>query len=99
MATLTTTHTRNGDDNRLDTLAFHAGRADAYDEHHTDADLDTLFSRVEALSLYLDTVNDSYAAYILGYSAYVAGVLMEAEQTRRIANEEYVEYLSGGVVS
>lgn len=95
MATPTTFAYRN-DDNGLDSDAVHAGRADAYDEHRAGVTLDVLFSRSEALTLHLDTVNDDYAAYIHGYSAYVAGVLAEAEQTRRIANEDYVEYLSGG---
>lgn len=96
MATPTITTYRSGDDNRLGTLALHAGRADAYDEHRAGTDLDVLFSRLETMTLNLDSVNDAYAAYILGYSNYVAGALMEAEQTRRIANEDYVEYLSGG---
>jgi hypothetical protein len=85
-----------GDDNRIDTLAFHAGRADAYDEQRAGADLDTLDTRLDAMVDHLGSVNDSYAAYILGYSAYVIGARMEAQQARRIANEDYVEYLSGG---
>ncbi|MDX3232938.1 hypothetical protein [Streptomyces sp. ME19-01-6] len=96
MATPTTTINRSDDDNRLDTLALAAGRADAYDEHRDGTNLDILFSRAETMTLYLDSVNDAYAAYALGYSSYVTGAQMEAEQTRRIANEEYVEYLSGG---
>ncbi|MFH8813080.1 hypothetical protein ACH4GZ_38775 [Streptomyces hygroscopicus] len=96
MATPTTTHTRNGDNNRLDPLALHAGRADAYDEHRAGTNLDTLFSRAEALTLHIDSVNDDYAAYIHGYSAYVAGARAEADQTRRIADQAYAEYLSGG---
>lgn len=91
----TITQTRS-DDNGLDTLAFHAGRADAYDEHRATADLDLLDNRLDSMVDHLGSVNDSYAAYILGYSAYVIGARLEADQTRRIANEEYVEYLSGG---
>lgn len=96
MATPTTTQTRNDDDNRLDTLAFHAGRADAYDEHRAGTSLDILDARLDAMVDHVGWVNDSYAAYILGYSAYVIGVRLEAQQTRRIADEAYVEYLSGG---
>ncbi|MFJ2202441.1 hypothetical protein [Streptomyces violaceusniger] len=95
MATPTTPYTGR-DDNRLDDLALHAGRADAYDEHRAGTNLDILFARSEELTLYLDSVNDDYAAYIHGYSSYVIGARMEAEQNRRIANEDYVEYLSVG---
>lgn len=96
MTTPTTTHTRDGGDNRLDTAAFHAGRADAYDEHRADADLSLLDTRLDAMVDHVGWVNDLYASYILGYAAYVIGARLEAQQTRRIADEAYVEYLSGG---
>ena len=87
--------TRGGDD-RLDTPAVHAGRADAYDEHRAGTSLDILDQRLDAMVDHVGWANDLYASYILGYSAYVIGVRLEAQQTRRIADEAYVDYLVGG---
>jgi hypothetical protein len=91
-----TTHIQPHTTTAPDALA--AGRADAYDEHRTPGvDISTLCQRLDAMTLHLDAVSNDYTAYVLGYSAYVAETRTEAHALRRIADEDYVEYLANRI--
>jgi hypothetical protein len=88
-----TTHAQTFTTTSPDAMA--AGRADAYDEHRTPGvDLDILIQRFNTITLHLDEVSDSYTAYAIGYSRYVTEVRNESRSLRRIADEDYVEYLA-----
>ena len=88
-----TTHAQSFTTTSPDAMA--AGRADAYDEHRTPGvDLNTLIQRLDTITLHLGEVSDSYTAYAVGYSRYVTEARNESRALRRIANEDYVEYLA-----
>lgn len=71
------------------------GRADAYDEHRTGADLDTLEDRYEWMVDPLTAHNVTQlvsAGYIDGYLAYIQEARTERATNRITAHREYAQW-------